>query len=66
MEEKFRRNNKNIEVKGVGEGAYRSLISNGGLNALVGNTKVYVSPMIGDSVEEDIENAKKIVELIQQ
>lgn len=64
MEKMLRQNNQNEEVSGVGDKAYWSSVAGGGLNVLSGNTKMFISLMIGDTKEEDIQNASKIGRLI--
>lgn len=64
MERLLRQNNENIKVDGVGESAYWTAVGGGSLVVLSGNIKVSISPMIGDSIMEDIENAKLIAQLL--
>ncbi len=60
MEKMMQQNNENQAIEGIGDAAYWSKIGGDGLNVLLGSTQLYIAPMIADSMEEDIENAKKI------
>jgi len=64
MEKMLRQNNQNETIEGIGDGAYWSPVAGGGLSVLSGNTKMFISLMIGDTQEQDIDNAKKIAQLI--
>jgi hypothetical protein len=64
MERLLRQNNENIKVAGVGDSAYWTTVGGGSLFVLSGNMKVSISPMIGDTLKEDIENAKLIAQLL--
>ncbi len=66
VESMLKKNNQNTTVDGVGDAAFWSKIGMGGLNVLDGTVKISISPMIGDTVAEDLENAKKIAALILQ
>jgi hypothetical protein len=48
----------------VGDKAFWSSVGGGVLNVLSGHTKIFISLMIGDTEEEDLENAKKIIQLL--
>ncbi len=60
----LRKNNQNQEIEGLADAAYWSKVGMGGLFVLDGNIQVYVSPMIADDESTDIDNAKKVVEVI--
>jgi hypothetical protein len=64
MERILRQNNENIKVDGVGDSAYWTAVGGGSLIILSGNVKVSISLMIGDTIKQDIENAKLIAELL--
>ena len=51
-------------MDGIGDSAYWTAVGGGSLVVLSGNSKVSISPMIGDNIEEDIENAKLITRLM--
>ena len=60
----LRRNNENIKIEGVGDSAFWTSVGKGSLNILSGNAKIILSPMIGNTLEEDVNNAKKIAQLL--
>jgi len=64
MENMLRQNNENFKVEGIGESAYWTAVGGGSLIVLSGNIKVSISPMIGDTLKEDINNAKIIAQLM--
>jgi hypothetical protein len=64
MEKMLRQNNENIKVERVGESAYWTAVGGGSLIVLSGDIKVSISPMIADTLKDDINNAKIIAQLI--
>ncbi|MFK8010895.1 MAG: hypothetical protein AB8B80_02575 [Marinicellaceae bacterium] len=64
VEKMLRQNNNNEVIDNLGDGAYWSNVAGGGLNILSGNTKMFISLMIGDTQEEDKQNAIKIAKSI--
>lgn len=60
VENILRKNNENEEVSGIGDAAYWSKLGSGSLEFLDSDVQATVSPVIGDSKEEDFENAKRI------
>lgn len=66
VEKMMQKNNENQVVEGVGDAAYWSKVGFGGLNVLSGDVNVSIAPMIGDTEEADIENAKLVFGLFQK
>ncbi len=66
MEKLLRQNNENIKIDGVGDSAYWTAVGGGSLVVLSGDMKLSISPMIGDDLEQDMENAKNIALLVLQ
>jgi hypothetical protein len=66
MENLLRQNNENISIAGIGDAAYWTAVGGGSLNVLSGNIKLSISPMIADTAEDDIQNARSIADLIIQ
>ena len=64
MESMLRKNNNNLAVEGIGDAAYWSHVGQGSLHVLSGNINMIISPMIARTMEEDIDNAKSIAQLI--
>ncbi|WP_154222016.1 hypothetical protein [Marinicella rhabdoformis] len=66
VEKMMKKNNENQVVDGVGDAAYWSKVGFGGLNVLSGDVNVSIAPMIGDTEEADIENAKLVFNLFKK
>ncbi|TDR16855.1 hypothetical protein [Marinicella litoralis] len=66
VEKLLKKNNENQIIEGVGQAAYWSRVGFGGLNVFTNGVEVYIAPMIADTQEEDIENAKLAFQLLQQ
>ncbi|GHA00575.1 hypothetical protein GCM10008090_06820 [Arenicella chitinivorans] len=60
VERLIRKNNENQRVKGIGDAAYWSNLSSGSLQVLAGDIELSISPMLADSKQADMENAKQI------
>lgn len=60
VERLIRKNNENQPVAGVGDAAYWSNLSVGSLQVLAGDIEISISPMLADTKQADIENAKRI------
>jgi hypothetical protein len=39
-------------------------VGSGGLSVLLGQVEIYVGPMVADTADEDIENAKNIAQIL--
>jgi CCR4-NOT transcriptional regulation complex NOT5 subunit len=64
MERMLRQNNESIKIEGIGDSSFWTSVGGGSLNVLSGNLKLTISPMIAETENEDIDNAKLIAELI--
>jgi hypothetical protein len=64
VERLLRKNNENQAVDGIGDAAYWSNLATGSLQVLDGNVELSVSPLLSDTKEADLENAKKIATAI--
>lgn len=60
VERLLRKNNQNLIVDGVGDAAFWSDLATGTLQVLDGNIKIAISPMMADTKEADLENAKRV------
>lgn len=60
IESMLRKANQNEEVPGIGDAAFISKLGTGSLEVLDGDVHITVSPMIADTKDEDLANAKKI------
>ncbi|MFK7732932.1 MAG: hypothetical protein AB8B48_15025 [Pseudomonadales bacterium] len=60
----LKKNNQNEEVKGVGDAAFWSKVGFGALNVHSNGMEINIAPMIADTEEADIENAKRIFDML--
>lgn len=66
VERLMKQSNQNQKIDGVGDVAYWTAVGTGGLNVLLGEVEIYIGPMIADTANEDIENAKNIANILLQ
>ena len=60
VERLIRQNNENQRVDGIGDAAYWSNLSVGSMQILDRNVELSISPMLADSKQADMDNAKQI------
>ena len=63
-EKLLKKNNQNEEIKGVGDAAFWSKMGFGSLNVHFQGVEIYIAPMIADTEEEDVENAKRVFSML--
>lgn len=63
-EKLLKKNNQNEEIKGLGDAAFWSKVGFGSLNVHYQGVEIYIAPMIADTEEEDVENAKRVFSML--
>lgn len=64
VEKMLTQNNQNQKIDGIGDAAYWTAVSTGGLNILVDGVEIHIGPLVAETAAEDMINAKNIAGLL--